>query len=177
MTKIEWKPNIIINWNSRKEIQTKNDISNRKNNTMTTEERSTEVPGLVSANNSARNASTIISSIAQSWSFNIIGRGWGNQRGGRYHGRSRYNSYIRAPMKGMNNDLTILKSTSEGPRKDQFIQFQLELKQYILKEFTSPDDIAKIVKDLEDPSDNLNEQMPRIENIKIKSIIKGSIQM
>ena len=69
-------------------------------------------------------------------------------------------------MKGMNNDITILKSTSEGPRKDQFIQFQLELEQYILKEFTSPDDIANIVKDLEDPSDNLNKQMTRIENIK-----------
>ena len=66
-------------------------------------------------------------------------------------------------MKGMNNDITILKSTSEGPRKDQFIQFQLELEQYILKEFTSTDDIANIVKD---PSDNLNTQMPRIENIK-----------
>ena len=133
---------------------------------MTIEERSTEVPGLVSDNNSATNASTITSSIAQSGTFNRRGRGRGNQRGGRYQGRSRYNSYIRAPMKGMNNDITILKSTSEGPRKDQFIQFQLELEQYILKEFTSPDDIANIVKDLEDPSDNLNKQMPRIENIK-----------
>ena len=88
---------------------------------MTIEERSTEVPGLVSDNNSATNASTIISSIAQSGTFNRRGRGRGNQRGGRYQGRIRYDSYIRAPMKGMNTDITILKSTSEGLRKYQFI--------------------------------------------------------
>ena len=76
----------------------------------------------------------------------------------------------------MNNDITILMSTSEDPRRDQFIQFQLELEQCILKEFTSPDDIANIVKDLEGPSDNLNKQIPRIENIKIKSTVKNSIQ-
>ena len=98
---------------------------------MTIEERSTDVPGLVSDNNSTTNASAITSSIAQSGTFSGRGRGRGNQRGGRYQGRSRYNSYIRVPMKGMNNDITILKSTSEGQRKDQFIQFQLELEQYI----------------------------------------------
>ena len=42
---------------------------------MTIEERSTEVPGLVSDNNSATNASTITSSIAQSGTFNRRGRG------------------------------------------------------------------------------------------------------
>jgi len=88
---------------------------------MTIEERSTEVPGLVSDNNSATNASTITSSIDQSGTFNRRGKGRGNQHGGRYQGRSRYNSYIRAPMKDMNNDIIIITSTSEGPRRDQFI--------------------------------------------------------
>ena len=41
---------------------------------MTIEERSTEVQGLVSDNNSATNASTITSSIAQSGTFNRRGR-------------------------------------------------------------------------------------------------------
>ena len=50
---------------------------------MTIEERSTDVPGLVSDNNSATNASTITSSIAQSGTFNRRGRGRGNQRGGK----------------------------------------------------------------------------------------------
>ena len=64
----------------------------------------------------------------------------------------------------MHEDLTILKSISEGPRRDQSIQFQLELDQFSLKTFSGPDDIAVLIKDLEDLSDTLRKQMPIIEN-------------
>ena len=88
---------------------------------MTIEERSTDMPGLISDNNSTINVTTITSSIAQFGIYTKRSRGRGNQLGGRY------NNYIRAPMKGMNSDIKVLKSTSEGPKRDQFIQFQLEL--------------------------------------------------
>ena len=94
---------------------------------MTIEERSTNIPGLASDNNSTINATTITSSIAQFGIYTRRSRGRGNQLGGKYQGRGRYNNYIRAPMKGMNSDIKVLKSTSKGPRRDQFIQFQLEL--------------------------------------------------
>ena len=60
----------------------------------------------------------------------------------------------------MNEDLTTLKSISKGPRRDQFIQFQSELEQFVLKTLSGPDDIAVLIKNLEDPSKTLRKQMP-----------------
>ena len=76
------------------------------------------------------------------------------------------NQYITTQSKGVNEDLTTLKSISEGPRRDQFIQFQSELEQFVLKTFSGPDDIAVLIKDLEDPSKTLRKQIPIMENVK-----------
>ena len=134
------------------------------------------VPGLVSDGNSATDNSALTSSIAPSTTrlkYNNRGRGI---RGGRYQGNVRQNNsrqnnnYARTQHKGTNDELTILRSVSEGPRRDQFIQFQSELEQHVLKPFSGPDDIASLVKDLEDPSDRLRKQMPIIEDIEITII-------
>ena len=65
---------------------------------MTKEERSIDVQGLIFDNNSATNANTITSIIAQSGTFNRRGRGQTNQSGGRYQGIGRYNNCVRAPI-------------------------------------------------------------------------------
>ena len=126
---------------------------------MTEEGTNNKMPDLVS--DSSSNASTLTSKTSY--------RGRGNTRGGNFQGRGRYhggNQYTTTQSKGVNEDLTTLKSISEGPRRDQFIQFQSELEQFVFKTFSGPDDIAVLIKDLEDPSKTLRKQMPIMENVK-----------
>ena len=126
---------------------------------MTEEGTNNKTPDIVSDTSS--NASTLTSKSSY--------RGRGNTRGGNFQGRGRYhggNQYTTTQSKGVNKDLTTLKSISEGPRRDQFIQFQSELEQFVLKTFSGPDDIAVLIKDLEDPSKTLRKQMPIMENVK-----------
>ena len=126
---------------------------------MTEEGTNNKIPDLVS--DSSSNASTLTSKTSY--------RGRGNTRGGNFQGRGRYHDgsqYTTTQPKGVNEDITTLKSISEGPRRDQFIQFQSEIEQFSLKTFSSPDGIAVLIKDLEDPSKTLKKQMPIKENDK-----------
>ena len=62
-----------------------------------------------------------------------------------------YYNIIKRRKRGFNH----FKSISEGPRRDQFIQFQSELEKCVLKTFSGPDNIAVLIKDLEDPNETL----------------------
>ena len=107
-----------------------------------------KTPDIVSDTSS--NASTLTSKSSY--------RGRGNTRGGNFQGRGRYhggNQYTTTQSKGVNEDLTTLKSISEGPRRDQFIQFQSELEKFVMKTFSGSDNIAVLIKDLEDPNETL----------------------
>ena len=67
--------------------------------------------------------------------------------------------------RGYIDSIIILTSQIEIPRKDQFIQFQGELEQYVLKHFVGFTDIINLVKDLTDPTPIMIRDIIRISEM------------
>ena len=87
----------------------------------------------------------------------------GNRRsGGRGRGRGTLqNQKVNAQLRGNESSVIMLHHPSECPSRDQFVIFKQELEQYILKNFTYPDDIVCVIKDMKDPTKEIMKQIPR----------------
>ena len=125
------------------------------------------IPNLVLASNSL--VSSAYSSITgpRSVARSTSGRGGG----GRYNRKNNRNqnrniNRNNTQQKGKIEDIQLLKHSSENPRRDQFVLFQIDMEQYILKNFKNPSDVVSVVKDIIDPSPLLVKNIPKKADIR-----------
>ena len=64
-------------------------------------------------------------------------------------------------QRGETEEVVLLRHPSEKPKKDQFIVFQQELEQYVIKNFDEAKDIIPLIRDMEDPTRTLILDIPR----------------
>ena len=83
-----------------------------------------------------------------------------------FRGKSRNTNRNNTQQKGKIEEIQLLKHASEWPRKDQFVIFQFDTEQYIIKNFKNPADVVNIVKQIEDLTPKLMKNIPKKSSIK-----------
>jgi hypothetical protein len=68
-------------------------------------------------------------------------------------------------FKGANESVRTLGTRLERKDKDQFLNFQKSLEQYVMTEFKNPADIVVAVRDISDPMRPLMKDMPKVDDL------------
>ena len=97
------------------------------------------------------------------------GRGRGRNTRGGGGGRGFDNEQQTAQRdtlpRGATPEVITLLHLSERPKKDQFLVFQQDLEQHVIKTFTFPEDVVKLVRDMIDPLTELIRDIPRKQDL------------
>ena len=128
-----------------------------------------------SDNTVATDTSSITASV---YGRTVCGGGRGGRERGRGRGRSsrgggggRGSGSEQQPAqrdtlpRGATPEVITLLHLSERPKKDQFLVFQQDLEQYVIKTFTYPEDVVKLVRDMTDPLTELIKDIPRKQDL------------
>ena len=90
----------------------------------------------------------------------------GTRSTGRNSRNARNNQRATGPrFKGAVETLATLGTRAERQDKDQFIRFQEDLKNYVMREFKQPQDIVVVIKDLKDPAQVLRDNIPKMSKM------------